>query len=50
LRHLGEREAADKTENALLTVFAEGTVRTKDIGGTARTAEFADAIIQKMNA
>jgi isocitrate dehydrogenase (NAD+) len=49
LRHLGEREAADKTENALLQVFAEGTVRTKDIGGTAKTAEFADAIIQKMN-
>jgi isocitrate dehydrogenase (NAD+) len=48
LRHLGEREAADKTENALLKVFEEGTVRTKDIGGTAKTAEFADAIIQKM--
>src|SRR6266576_3588447 len=48
LRHLGEREAADKTENAMLEVFAEGKVRTKDIGGTARTAEFADAIIQKM--
>src|SRR2546423_475004 len=48
LRHLGEREAADKTENAMLQVFAEGKVRTKDIGGTARTAEFADAIIQKM--
>ena len=50
LRHLGEREAADKTENAMLAVFAEGKVRTRDIGGTARTAEFADAIIQKMNA
>jgi isocitrate dehydrogenase (NAD+) len=50
LRHLGEREAADKTENALMQVFEEGTVRTRDIGGTARTAEFADAIIQKMNA
>jgi isocitrate dehydrogenase (NAD+) len=50
LRHLGEREAADKTENAMLKVFEEGTVRTKDIGGTAKTAEFADAIIQKMNA
>jgi isocitrate/isopropylmalate dehydrogenase len=24
-------------------------VRTRDIGGTAKTAEFADAIIQKMN-
>jgi len=49
LRHLGEREAADRTENALLEVFEEGKVRTRDIGGTAKTAEFADAIIQKMN-
>ncbi|HEY6243924.1 MAG TPA: isocitrate/isopropylmalate family dehydrogenase, partial [Pyrinomonadaceae bacterium] len=50
LRHIGEREAADKVESALLTVFKEGKVRTRDIGGSARTAEFADAIIQKMNA
>jgi len=48
LRHIGEREAADKVENAMLTVFEEGKVRTRDIGGSARTAEFADAIIQKM--
>src|SRR6266550_4521352 len=48
LRHLGEREAADKTENAMVEVFAEGKVRTKDIGGTARTAVFAEAIISKM--
>jgi isocitrate dehydrogenase (NAD+) len=49
LRHIGEREAADRTENALLKVFEEGRVRTRDIGGTAKTAEFADAIIQKMS-
>ena len=50
LRHLSEREAADKIENAMFAVFAEGKVRTRDIGGNAKTAEFADAIIQKMNA
>jgi isocitrate/isopropylmalate dehydrogenase len=33
----------------MLKVFEEGKVRTRDIGGTARTAEFADAIISKMN-
>src|SRR6058998_2950740 len=49
LRHIGEREAADKTENALLAVFEEGKVRTRDIGGTATTDEFADAITEKMN-
>ena len=49
LRYLREREAAEKIENALLAVFADGKVRTRDIGGTAKTAEFANAIIQKMN-
>jgi isocitrate dehydrogenase (NAD+) len=48
LRHLGEREAADRLENAMMEVFEEGKVRTRDIGGTARTTEFADAIIAKM--
>jgi len=49
LRYIGEREAADRVETAMLTVFKEGKVRTRDIGGTAKTAEFADAIIQKMS-
>jgi len=49
LRHLDERSAADKIEKAMLAVFAQGNVRTRDIGGTAKTAEFADAIISKMN-
>lgn len=49
LRYLGERKAADRVENAMFAVFEEGKVRTRDIGGTAKTAEFADAIIKKMN-
>ncbi|MGH9883290.1 MAG: isocitrate dehydrogenase (NAD(+)) [Pyrinomonadaceae bacterium] len=48
LRYLNEREAANRIELAMLNVFEEGKVRTRDIGGTAKTAEFADAIIQKM--
>ncbi|HKP84322.1 MAG TPA: isocitrate dehydrogenase (NAD(+)) [Pyrinomonadaceae bacterium] len=48
LRYIGEREAADRIENAMLTVFKEGEVRTRDIGGTAKTTEFADAIIKKI--
>src|ERR687890_1130801 len=48
LRYIGEREAADRVENAMLAVFREGEVRTRDIGGTAKTAEFADAIIKKL--
>ena len=49
LRHLNERHAADKIENAILAVFAEGKVRTRDIGGTSRTSEFTQAVIEKMN-
>jgi isocitrate dehydrogenase (NAD+) len=49
LRHLGERDAAQKIETAMLKVFEEGNVRTRDIGGTAKTNEFARAIIDAMN-
>lgn len=48
LRYLGEREAAERTENALMNVFEEGKIRTRDIGGTAKTTEFADAVIAAM--
>jgi isocitrate dehydrogenase (NAD+) len=49
LRYLGEREAANKIESAMFKVFEEGKVRTRDIGGTAKTAEFAEAIVTQMN-
>jgi isocitrate dehydrogenase (NAD+) len=45
LRYIGERDAAQKIETSMLRVFEEGKVRTRDIGGNAKTAEFADAII-----
>jgi isocitrate dehydrogenase (NAD+) len=48
LRYINEREAADRIEKAMLEVYREGNVRTRDVGGTSKTAEFADAIIQKM--
>jgi len=48
LRHIEERAPADKLERAMLTVFEEGKVRTRDVGGTASTDEFADEIIAKM--
>src|SRR2546421_8081248 len=46
LRHLGERDAATRIEQAMLKVFRAGRVRTRDIGGTAKTSEFARAIIE----
>ncbi|HEX8142081.1 MAG TPA: isocitrate dehydrogenase (NAD(+)) [Pyrinomonadaceae bacterium] len=48
LRHLGERDAAQRVESAMLKVFEEGKVRTRDIGGEAKTMEFAEAIINAM--
>jgi isocitrate dehydrogenase (NAD+) len=46
LRHLGERDAAERVESALRAVIAEGHQTTYDLGGEAGTSEFADAIIE----
>src|SRR2546421_5151300 len=48
LTHIEERQASERIESALLKVFEEGKVRTRDIGGSATTDEFADAIIKKI--
>ncbi len=45
LRHINERAAADRIESAMLKVFVEGKVRTRDVGGNNTTDEFADAIV-----
>jgi len=50
LRYIGERDAAEKFEKALLGVFADGKTITRDLGGTAKTNEFARAIEEKINA
>jgi isocitrate dehydrogenase (NAD+) len=43
LRHLGEMTAADRVEKAILTVYAN-KVRTADLGGTATTTQFTEAV------
>ncbi|HYE16738.1 MAG TPA: isocitrate dehydrogenase (NAD(+)) [Pyrinomonadaceae bacterium] len=48
LRYLGEREAAERVERAMLKVYEEGKVRTRDVGGTSKTDEFASAVIAAM--
>ena len=48
LKHMGEREAADKIQNALERVLAEGNVLTRDLGGQATTLEFTEAIIRSL--
>ncbi len=48
LRYIDEKDAAQRFETALFAVFSEGKWITKDLGGNARTAEFANAIIEKI--
>ncbi len=48
LRHLGEHDAALKIRNAIDEVYRDRSKLTRDVGGTAGTSEFADAIIQAM--
>jgi isocitrate dehydrogenase (NAD+) len=48
LRHLGHPEQADRLETAVRGVIAEGISTTYDLGGTAGTAAFADAIIERL--
>ncbi len=45
LNYLGERDAAKKVDAALIKVYREGKHVTKDVGGTAGTREFTDAVI-----
>lgn len=49
LKYLGEYEAAEKIDNAVAEVLKEGKVVTSDLGGTAKTMEFAEAVINKIN-
>lgn len=44
LRYLGENEAADKFDAAILKVLSEGKTLTGDLGGSATTMEVARAI------
>src|SRR6266508_2223686 len=48
LRHMGELEAAQRVESALRVVIAEGRTLTRDLGGSAGTRGFADAIVSRL--
>ncbi|MGH9575047.1 MAG: isocitrate dehydrogenase (NAD(+)) [Candidatus Acidiferrales bacterium] len=45
LDYLGEADAARRIENALHRVYREGKTRTRDVGGSATTAQFEHAVI-----
>ena len=45
LDHIGDSTRADRIRNALTRVIREGKTLTRDLGGTANTDQFTDAII-----
>jgi isocitrate dehydrogenase (NAD+) len=48
LDHIGEPQAARRVEGALLAVYREGRTRTADLGGSATTQQFTEAICRAM--
>jgi isocitrate dehydrogenase (NAD+) len=48
LIHLGEMEAARKLQSAIEHVYKEGKSTTGDVGGSASTEEFTDAVVRKI--
>jgi len=49
LRHIDERAAADRIERALAKVLTARQIRTRDLGGSASTTEFAEAVSRALD-
>jgi isocitrate dehydrogenase (NAD+) len=48
LDHIGEGDKATRIREALGKVLSDGRVRTRDLGGTASTTEFTEAICREV--
>ena len=48
LDHVGDRFRADRIRRALESTIREGKVLTRDLGGSATTKEFTDAVISHL--
>jgi len=48
LHHLNEDDKAERIKAALWTALAQEATRTADLGGTASTTEFTDAIVKAL--
>jgi isocitrate dehydrogenase (NAD+) len=48
LRHLGEGEAADRLQKAIMATYAAGRNLTRDVGGMSGTKEFTDEVISHL--
>jgi isocitrate dehydrogenase (NAD+) len=50
LRHIGETEAGAAVEEAVRAVIGEGTTRTADLGGSAGTRAYGEAVANQVQA
>jgi isocitrate dehydrogenase (NAD+) len=48
LDHVGELDAARRIRNAIEDVIVRANLRTRDLGGSATTAEFGAAVAQRV--
>jgi isocitrate dehydrogenase (NAD+) len=48
LRYLGEKEAAERVEKAVVKILKEGKKLTPDLGGNTGTTEYTNAVIDAM--
>src|SRR5207247_9975507 len=48
IHHIGDHAIAEKIRKAYDAVLSEGRSLTRDLGGTATTEQFADAVIAKL--
>jgi isocitrate dehydrogenase (NAD+) len=48
LEHVNQLETAEKLKAAISKVLQEDMIRTPDLGGTATTIEYSDAIIERL--
>jgi tartrate dehydrogenase/decarboxylase/D-malate dehydrogenase len=49
LEHIGLGEESARLTEAIKAVLAEGTVKTRDMGGTASTSEVGDEIVKTLS-
>ncbi|HEY9015191.1 MAG TPA: isocitrate/isopropylmalate dehydrogenase family protein [Gemmatimonadales bacterium] len=47
LDHLGELDRAERIRNAIVTTIVKDGIRTRDLGGTASTQEFGNAVAKR---
>jgi isocitrate dehydrogenase (NAD+) len=48
LSHVGRKDLADRLQTAIDQTLNQDAVRTRDLGGSASTKEFADALIRRL--